>query len=117
MAKSYLYRVILPLMLAAGALQWRVAYIFFSQTQRASLATQEAARGEKVQLALLELRSSLAEVESAGRGSLLSNDPLHHQLFYSSSESARPRLKHLAGITRRSRTAAAFSGTAALGRT
>lgn len=95
MAKSYLYRVILPLMIAAGILQWTVAYISYLQTQNARLTADEAARVERVHLALQELRSALAEAESARRGNLISSNTVHLESFRDSIAAGRAALTRL----------------------
>jgi len=64
MAKNQFSRLILLLLVAAGSLQWGVAYSAYMQAENARRFTRDAAYHAQVQLALMDLRH-LAEAQSA----------------------------------------------------
>jgi len=81
MAKSHFHRVVLPLLLLAGALQLAVNYVSYRNARTASDTTDEVVRRRMVLRALSQLHGSVVEAESARRGTLLTGDPEYLQHY------------------------------------
>ncbi len=95
MGKSHFHRLVVPLMLAAGAIQWLVAYATQLNTRAAITTTQQVARSNARLRALALLQTHVAEAESERRGQLLSADPAHWESFQARIREARQDLTQL----------------------